>query len=405
MTIDMAQLNNAAVVEFDNWFEDYSDQEEPEDQHIREYDLTATPNDFNVATIISYIDAGIFTIPGFQRNYVWNINRASRLIESLILGLPVPQIFLFEQGRNKFLVIDGQQRLMSIYYFVKQRFPRTEKRVEIRKVVDRKGSLPDDVLLDDEYFTNFRLALTENLPNQKNKFKGLTYSALDAEYKMQFDFRPIRNVVVRQNDQDGDDSAVYEIFERLNSGGVNLRPQEIRSSLYYSAFYAMLNEINSSQDWRRLVGNPIPDLHLKDLEVLLRGFAMLIESEDYAPSMVKFLNRFSKKAQSHDSERNDYLKGLFGSFLDSARRLPDNAFLATESSRFNIALFEAVFVAACAPAFADRSLVAGDISADSINALRADPEFLQAARVGTTQKSNVLKRLERATSIIIVNGA
>ena len=400
----MAQSNNATILEPDNWFVDYSDQEEPEDHHIREYDLAATPIDFNVATIIGYIDAGFFKIPGFQRNYVWDISRASRLIESLILGLPVPQIFLFEQGRNKFLVIDGQQRLMSIYYFVKQRFPRVEKRVEIRKAVDREGSLPGDLLRDDEYFTNFRLALTENPPNQKNKLKGLTYSALDTEYRTRFDFRPIRNVVVRQNNQDGDDSAVYEIFERLNSGGVNLMPQEIRSSLYYSEFYAMLNEINSSQDWRRLVGNPVPDLHLKDLEVLLRGFAMLIEREDYAPSMVRFLNRFSKKAQTHDSERNDYLKRLFASFLDSARQLPGRAFLASESSRFNIALFEAVFVATCAPAFADQRLVAGDISADSIEALRNDPEFQQAARVGTTQKSNALKRLERASRIITLNG-
>ena len=404
MTTVTTERENAAVLESDDWFEDYSDREEPENYPIREYDLTAIPSDFNVATITGYIEAGFFKIPGFQRNYVWNISRASRLIESLILGLPVPQIFLFERGRNKFLVIDGQQRLMSIYYFVKQRFPRAEKRVEIRKAVDREGSLPSDLLQDDEYFTNFRLALTENPPNPKNKLNGLTYSALDYEYRTQFDFRPIRNVVVRQNSQDGDDSAVYEIFERLNSGGVNLRPQEIRSSLHYSEFYAMLNEINSSDDWRRLVGSPVHDLHLKDLEVLLRGFAMLIESESYAPSMAKFLNRFSKKAQSHDSERNDYLKRLFASFLDSARRLPGRAFLASDSSRFNIALFEAVFVAACAPAFADRSLVAGDISADSIEALRNDPEFQQAARVGTTQKSNVLKRLERAASIITVNG-
>ena len=403
MTTDMAQLNNAAILEPDNWFVDYSDQEEPEDQHIPEYELTATPNDFNIATIVSFIDLGAFEIPGFQRNYVWNINRASRLIESLILGLPVPQIFLFERDRDKFLVIDGQQRLMSIYYFVKERFPRMDKRIAIRNAFDAKGAIPESMLENDEYFTNFRLALPENLPNQKNRFKGLTHSSL-ADYRTRFDLRPIRNVVVRQNNRDGDDSAVYEIFERLNSGGVNLRPQEIRSSLYHSDFYAMLNGINSSQDWRRLVGNPVPDLHLKDLEIILRGFAMLVECETYAPSMVKFLNMFSKKAQSHDSEQNRYLKDLFASFLASASQLPDSAFLVSESSRFNIALFESVFVAACAPAFADRSLVAGDISADSIEALRNDPEFLQAARVGTTQRANVRKRLNRASAIIAVNG-
>ena len=68
----------------------------------------SSPNDFNVKTIVDFIDSGVVVIPGFQRNFVWDIKRASRLIESLIVGLPVPQIFLYEQGRDKYLVIDGQ---------------------------------------------------------------------------------------------------------------------------------------------------------------------------------------------------------------------------------------------------------------------------------------------------------
>jgi uncharacterized protein with ParB-like and HNH nuclease domain len=105
-----------------------------EDAQIEEYDLTSSPNDFNVKTIYDFIDSGAVKIPGFQRNYVWDIKRASKLIESLIIGLPVPQVFLYEEGRNSFLVIDGQQRLMTIYYFVRQRFPRREKRAEIRRI-------------------------------------------------------------------------------------------------------------------------------------------------------------------------------------------------------------------------------------------------------------------------------
>ena len=76
---------------------------------IYEYDLTATPNDFNVLTIHSFIESGAVKIPAFQRNDVWDIKRASKLIESLILGLPVPQILPYEEARNSFLVIDGQQ--------------------------------------------------------------------------------------------------------------------------------------------------------------------------------------------------------------------------------------------------------------------------------------------------------
>src|SRR5262249_33949471 len=157
------------------WFDDYADEEQADFQ-IDEYDLTATPNDFNVLTIFSFIESGSVKIPGFQRNYVWDIARASKLIESLLLGLPVPQVFLYEEARNKFLVIDGQQRLMSIYYFIKQRFPRKEKRVELRATFDKYGKIPDDLLQNDDYFTNFNLSLPEKLPGQRNKFKGLNYA-------------------------------------------------------------------------------------------------------------------------------------------------------------------------------------------------------------------------------------
>ena len=124
----MTTLNNNTSPE---WFEE--DDDNGDDFQIDEYDLTSTPNDFNVKTIFDYLEAGVIKIPLFQRNYVWNLIQASKLIESLILGLPIPQIFLYEEGRNKLLVIDGQQRLLSIYYFIKQRFPKQDKRVKLRK--------------------------------------------------------------------------------------------------------------------------------------------------------------------------------------------------------------------------------------------------------------------------------
>ena len=101
-------------------------------------------------------------IPGFQRHFVWDIKRASKLIESLILGLPVPQLFLYEEARNRFLVIDGRRRLMSIYYFIKQRFPRNGARIELRRIFEEHGKIPDQVLHDNKYFMNFRLQLRQN---------------------------------------------------------------------------------------------------------------------------------------------------------------------------------------------------------------------------------------------------
>jgi len=121
------------------------------------------------------VEAGAVRIPGFQRNFVWDIGRASKLIESLILGLPVPQLFLYEQAKNRFLVIDGQQRLMSIYYFIKKRFPIKEKRVELRGIFDREGRMPDEILHDDNYFKTFNLKLPERLPNHANKFKKMVH--------------------------------------------------------------------------------------------------------------------------------------------------------------------------------------------------------------------------------------
>src|SRR5207248_10719867 len=149
------------------WFDDYAD--ENQEFQIDEYDLTQSPNDFNVSTIFSFIESGSVKIPGFQRHYVWDLARASRLIESIILGLPVPQLFLYEEGRNSFLVIDGQQRLMSIYYFVMRRFPRKDKRTALRRIFDEYGSIPHEVREDDNYFMDFDLRLPGRPPSGKNK--------------------------------------------------------------------------------------------------------------------------------------------------------------------------------------------------------------------------------------------
>lgn len=379
------------------WFEDYADQED--DLQIDEYDITATPNDFNILTIFNFIESGAVVIPGFQRNYVWDAKRASKLVESLILGLPVPQVFLYEERRNRFLVIDGQQRLLSIYYFMKQRFPRKERRVELRKIFDQHGMIPDEVLHNDAYFSGFGLTLPEKITGQANKFKGLNYSTL-GEYKTQYELRPIRNIIVKQNSPKDDNSSIYEIFSRLNSGGINLRAQEIRTSLYHSRFYDALYRINSDNTWRRLLRSPLPDLHMKDIEILLRAFAMLIDGDDYTPSMTKFLNQFSKKCQSHSEDNNSYLEKLFESFLVACGDLPDDAFLNKRNNKFNFALFEAVFAAVCARKFKKRALVAGVVDVVKIMTLENDSQFLAASLEGTTKTANVAIRLERAKVIV-----
>lgn len=379
------------------WFEDYAEDED--ELQIDEYDITATPNDFNVSTLFNFVESGAVRIPGFQRNFVWDQVRASKLIESLVLGIPVPQLFLYEQARNRFLVIDGQQRLMSIYYFVKRKFPRKEKRVELRAIFDKEGKIPDSVLHDDNFFEDFKLKLSEKLPNQKNKFQGLNYSTL-GDYKTQFDLRPIRNVIVKQTSPADDDSSIYEVFNRLNTGGINLRPQEIRTSMYHSEFYDMLYRVNADERWRQLIQSKEPDLHMKDIEILLRGFAMLISGDSYAPSMVRFLNQFSKMCEGHKSEQNTYLQELFLSFISACDEISQDAFVNPKNNRFNIALFEAVFMATCEHAFKNRRLLKGEIDADEIVALERDKQFGAASIEGTTRTANVETRLRRAKALV-----
>jgi uncharacterized protein with ParB-like and HNH nuclease domain len=379
------------------WFDDYA--EDTDEIQIEEYDITAAPNDFNVITIFNFLESGAVRIPGFQRNYVWDLGRASKLIESLILGLPVPQVFLYETERNRFLVIDGQQRLMSIYYFVKQRFPKKEKRAELRAIFDEHGRIPDNVVHDDTYFENFRLKLPEVLPDHPNRFKGLSYATLGT-YKTQFELRTIRNVIIKQNSPPGDDSSMYEVFNRLNTGGINLKPQEIRTSMYHSSFYEMLYRANSLPTWRRILAYQEPDLHMKDVEILLRGFAMLIDGENYAPSMVRFLNQFSRKCRMQTADQNDYLSRLFLSFLQACADLPEDAFLNKKNRRFNVALYESVFASICVSAFRERRILKGPVSAERLAQLESDDEFLGAMLEGTTQTKNVKARLKRAQTVL-----
>lgn len=372
--------------------------EEEGETSVKEYDITATPNDFNISTLFSLIDNGVIRMPPFQRNYVWDEKRASKLIESIILGLPIPQVFLYEQGKNSFYVIDGQQRLMSIYFFIKQRFPTKEGKVILRKYLTGDTKIDSGILADDKYFKNFKLKLPALASGEENKLDKLKYDTL-GDYKNTFDImRTIRSVVIKQKEPD-DDSSIYEIFNRLNTGGQNLAPQEIRMSLYYSDFYKQLIELNEHKKWRRIIGQEMSDIHFKDVEIILRSLAMLFEYGSYSSPMGKFLNTFSKNAYQFKPDTIDYIKELFISFLDSCEDLEANIF-CTKKGQFTISLFEAIFVAACLPFFEEHKIIDKKISKVSIYKLKDNEEFTQSNQGSVASKQNVNKRIKKAIEII-----
>ena len=139
---------------------------------------------------------------------------------------------------------------------------------------------------------------------------------------------------------------------------------------------------------------------MKDVEILLRGFAMLMTGAEYRPSMSRFLNRFSRKAQGHADELNAYLETLFVSFVEACRVLPEDTFFSLRTNRFSIALYEAVFTVLCEAPLAIRSAVGTTLDAQSIRALDEDPVFVEASEKASADKVNVDRRLERARAIL-----
>jgi len=232
--------------------------------------------------------------------------------------------------------------------------------------------------------------------SRPNKFARLNYSTL-GEYKVQFDLRTIRNVIVKQIKPSDDDSSIYEMFNRLNTGGINLTPQEIRASLYHSAFYEMLFRLNMDPRWRQLLGQAEPDLHMRDIEVLLRGVAMWQQGNNYAPSMVRFLNRYSKHAQSFTEAQVSDVESTLDWFLSTTTEVPRTAFL-TPQGRFSLPLFESVFAAAGQLRDSPRKW---ELNPETVDAIKSDSQFLEYSQEQTTNTSNVKGRLRVARDFLL----
>ena len=382
-------------MENNTWYEIDEDNTTDLDYEVKIYDITSSPNDFNIKTYFEFIEAGMVIIPTFQRNYVWDIKRASKLIESLIIGLPIPQIFLFGEEKNKYLVIDGQQRLLSIYYFMKERFPRQDKRAEIRKKLIEKGGIIDDEFLnDDNYYRTFKLSLGKN-----NPLNGKTYTELD-EYFNTFNFRTLRNIAIQQNSPDTDNnSSMYEIFNRLNIGGMNLTPQEIRSSVYHSKFYDMLQKINLDSKWRELLRKEDLDLHLKDIEIILRGFALALldVNKEYKGNMKKLLNEFSFKARKFTDEQVLKFETMFYDFTSSCKELDEESFVNV-NKKFQISIFDAVFYVWAKEYLKGNKII---INKSSFLQMREDEEFKENTEQSTTNTATVIKRIEIAKKYLV----
>lgn len=161
----------------------------------------------------------------------------------------------------------------------------------------------------------------------------------------------------------------------------------------------MIYDLNANSDWRKLTTQSVPDINMKDIEILLRGFAMLIEGADYKPSLTKFINGFSREAKKYPQENIEYLKDLFIAFLAVCQPIGDKLFV-TRTGRFNISVFESIFTACCDDAFKAKNIKIKNLVSEKVDILKSDDDFTEATQSNTASTANVKMRLERAKKLL-----
>lgn len=381
----------SAELEDSSWVveDELEENQEDDELEFEEFDILSSPNDWNLLTLVNFMDSGAIIIPRFQRNFVWDMKKASKLIESLLLGLPVPQLFLYEEAKNSFLVIDGQQRLLSIFFFFKGRFPKPAARGALGLIMKGKNRLDAAALDDGTMFQDFRLSLRQSGNGRASRFDGQKYTQL-GEYQSTLDLRTLRNVVVKQVSPAGQ-ASMFEIFNRLNTGGVNLNPQEIRTSLYRSPLMDSVLDLNVEPVWRELTGKPSPDGRMADVEILVRSLA-LATKRPYSSPMTAFVNSFCIDAQRWDGEQVNRAVGRLREIVEACGRAGADPF--RRLGRFSPSLFESVVVA-CWDA-QDLSIV----SPEAVLALSRNAAFVESLQEGSTKTVNVQNRLLAARRVL-----
>jgi hypothetical protein len=328
------------------------------------YDVTSYGSDPDVEGLVRRIKRSEILIPSFQRDYVWRQPEASGFIESLLLGLPVPGVFLAnEPETGKLLVIDGQQRLKTLLFFYEGFF--NPKPAE-------------------KHHRVFRLQKVQK------RFEGKTYSELDERDRLRLDNSIIHATIVKQTSPRGDDTSVYHIFARLNGGGRRLAPQELRVALYHGPLIERLREMNDYRFWRQIVGKP--QSRLKDQELILRFLALYYDSDRYTRPMEEFLSKYAGRNRSPGESVLAEMRVKFEKCTDLFW-----AALGREAFRPARALNAAVFDS-CMAGLAKR-LEAGsepEVAAIRVvyHALLNDERYIEAVSRSTSDETFVERRLE-----------
>jgi hypothetical protein len=341
--------------------------------------VVVTDSDWTAETVLSQINKGnILLNPKFQRREAWDNARKSRFIESLLVGLPVPQLVLAEMPphRGRFIVIDGKQRLLALARFAATGF-------------------------EGNHYALRGLRLRQDL-------NGKTWGDLTESPKHHSDVAAFENAQIRTTIIRGwkDENALYLIFHRLNSGSVPLSPQELRHVLHPGPFidfaFTFAGESEAFIDLLGTGGKP--DFRMRDVELLIRFIGFKHFLFDYQGDLKKFLDRtveLLNSAWPHASESIqsqaigcetaiEFTKQLFG--RDAFSKWTPSG----PERRFNRAVFDVMTY------FFSESFIREQISAQRVeqDVVRAfgelcteDPHFLKSIESTTKSREAVATRL------------
>lgn len=261
---------------------EYEDDETP----YVEFDISVSPADPTLELLANNIERQDIIVPFYQRKYVWKIEQASKLIESFLMGLPVPQVFLYVNDDDQLEIIDGQQRMMSVKYFFEGYFGEPDNRGK-RQVFRLKG-----------------LAA-------RSEYNGKTFNELSKRDQRRLRNSTLRAIHIKQLSPNTQNDSVFHIFERLNTGGTQLKPQEIRNAVYRGNIVGELERLNDNENWRYILGLKRPDKSQRDVEMVLRLFSLFEMWHEYEKPMLQYLNRKMGENREFDDERATKFKERF----------------------------------------------------------------------------------------------
>jgi hypothetical protein len=342
-------------------------EEEPEEEGgpAPKYEIFSYPADTTLKGYVDQWDNGQLMVPPFQRDFVWDQTRASKLIESFLLGLPVPPVFLYKPaGSKEFWIVDGQQRIHSVVDFQKGVFGESKFRL---RGVDKR-------------------------------WEGKTFADLGEADRFTLETAVLRAIVIQQTNP-ADHSSIYHIFERLNTGGIRLNAMEVRQCVYFSDFLTELKKLNANPDWMKILGSKKPDKRLKDVELALRVIALYRDLEHYEKPMKQFLNTCAIHFRSGEKPVSqaiiDERSAVFARFDEACARvvaeLGERPFHL--KGRLNFSALDAVMVAVM------RNYPVEDLST-KFKALLAESQFIEDVSYNTSDEVVLQRRLALALGVI-----